>query len=98
MKSFIPPANVSIQAMKGIDYIRRGSKAGTRIGRVRARQLANRRPVSLDTIKRMYSFFKRHEKNKSFKGDPLKDRGYVSWLLWGGDDGFRWVKGILKKK
>jgi hypothetical protein len=43
-----------------------------------------------------------HEKNKSidkkYKGEPWKDKGYVSWLLWGGDSGRAWVSKILKKE
>lgn len=95
--SFIPPKEVSEEAKQGIKCLENGSKAGTRVGRYRATQLANRKPVSLNTIKRMYSFFKRHEKNKSYKGNPCNDRGYVAWKLWGGDSGFKWSKEILKK-
>lgn len=95
MTSFIPPSDVAQEAREGLECIKRGSKAGTRVGRVRARQLANRRPVSIKTIKRMNSFFARHEGNQRFIGDPCKDRGYVSWKLWGGDSGRRWAKQIL---
>lgn len=95
--SFIPPPEVRSEAREGLEYIRQGSKAGTRVGRYRANQLANGRPVSLDTIKRMYSFFKRHEKNKLYTGNPRDDRGFVAWKLWGGDSGKIWVESILNK-
>jgi hypothetical protein len=43
----------------------------------------------------------RHEKNKAvaleYKSEPWKDRGYVAWLLWGGDPGFKWVNKIIKQ-
>ena len=31
---------------------------------------------------------------KGSKSDKNKYRGAVSWLLWGGDEGFRWVSNI----
>jgi hypothetical protein len=66
----------------------------TRVGWTRANQLANREPISLETIKRMASFI-RHESNseiaKEYKGTPWKDAGYVAWLGWGGDEGIQWA-------
>lgn len=97
MNSKIPPISVQREAQEGKECLKKGSKAGTRVGRYRTTQLAKGKPVSMKTIKRMYSFFKRHEKNKSYSGNPCEDRGYVSWKLWGGDSGFRWVKDILSK-
>lgn len=97
MKSYTPPISVRQEAKEGKECLKKGSKAGTRVGRYRATQLANGNKVSLDTIKRMYSFFKRHEKNKSYYGKPCDDRGYVAWKLWGGDSGFEWSKEILNK-
>ena len=47
--------------------------------------------MSPSTVKRMKSFFDRHEKNSKidpeYKGEPWKDKGYVAWLFWGGDSG-----------
>jgi hypothetical protein len=98
MVSFTPPPEVRKQAKMGIKCLNKGSKAGTRVGRYRATQLSNGKPVSLNTIKRMYSFFKRHEGNQRYTGEPCNDRGYVSWLLWGGDAGYEWSESILKER
>ncbi len=64
----------------------------------RASDLKNRRPLSLDTIKRMHAFFSRHEKNKAVDPGktPEQDKGHQAWLLWGGDAGKAWVAKILK--
>lgn len=97
IKTYIPPLSVRMSARKARECLRKGSNAGTRVGKIRSWQLATGKPVSLNTIKRMYSFFSRHHKNKNFVGKPCKDRGYVAWNLWGGDAGFRWAKGILGK-
>ena len=49
----------------------------------------------------MVSFFARHEKNKSFdpkhRGTPWNDKGYVAWLLWGGDAGKSWANKISRQ-
>jgi HK97 family phage prohead protease len=61
---------------------------GTRVGWVRARQLANREAISLDTVKRMASF-NRHRQNS--EGDPKEDCGALMWLAWGGTAGIDWA-------
>jgi hypothetical protein len=75
-------------------------KGGTGVGWARAGQLANREPLSLKTLKRIKSFFDRHQKNKKVstehKGEPWKDNGAVAWALWGGDPMYTWVKRKLK--
>ena len=39
--------------------------------------------------------FNRHRKNSKiadeYKDTPWKDRGYVAWLIWGGDEGVDWA-------
>lgn len=74
--------------------------AGTRVGWKRANQLANKENLTIDTIKRMHSFFARHDGNQKisteYKDTPWKDNGYVSWLLWGGDAAYKWAKEKLK--
>ncbi len=101
MKTFKPPEEVAERARlarKWKDkYPGKVGDAGTRVGWYRSAQLADRKPVSMETIKRMYSFFKRHKKNKSYSGKPYSDAGKVMWEAWGGDAGFKWVKDILGK-
>lgn len=68
--------------------------AMTPVGWKRARQLANKENLSIETIKRMAAFI-RHQQNKEinpkFKETPWKDNGYVAWLGWGGDEGIEWA-------
>ena len=45
----------------------------------------------------MTQYFARHESDKRAKdfgnvSDP--SAGYVAWLLWGGDEGRDWAKGV----
>jgi hypothetical protein len=75
-------------------YGRDEVEAGTAVGWARAHQLAKGENISGDTVKRMASF-NRHRKNSTiapeFKETPWLDKGYVSWLIWGGDEGVDWA-------
>tara|TARA_R100000988_G_C3990326_1_gene162303 strand:- start:916 stop:1380 length:465 start_codon:yes stop_codon:yes gene_type:complete len=75
-------------------------KGMTRVGWVRANQLANKENISRETIARM-SAFQRHKKNAEvdakFKSTPWKDKGYVAWLGWGGTSGINWASKKLKQ-
>jgi len=110
--SFIPPISVAKEAEKGLKFrelaggkgglsVSQAKKEGIGSGVQRAVNLKNRDKLSPETIKRMKAFFNRHEKNKvidpKFKSTPWKDRGYVAWLLWGGDSGYAWSKKIIKQ-
>ena len=92
------PAAAKKNAQKAIDWKEEHGRdevdAGTPVGWARAHQLAKGENLSTDTVKRM-SAFNRHRKNSSIKPDlkatPWKDRGYVAWLIWGGDEGVDWA-------
>lgn len=71
-----------------------GSSCGTRVGWTRANQLANRKPISRDTIARMASF-KRHQQNKDV---PYSEGcGGLMWDAWGGSSGINWAISKLKE-
>jgi hypothetical protein len=76
--------------------------AGTAVGWTRARQLANGEALSLDTVKRMYSFFSRHEVDKKGKGfydgPEFPSNGRIMWDAWGGDAGFSWSRAIVNRE
>ncbi|MFW6226169.1 MAG: hypothetical protein ACOC3V_04370 [bacterium] len=77
------------------------SKQGIGSGVQRATNLKNRNNISPKVINQMVSFFARHEKNKKIedkhKNEPWNDKGYVSWLLWGGDPGKKWAEKIKRQ-
>lgn len=98
--SYVPPESVAKQAALGLELRRKFKRGGTEIGVARARDLSNRKGVSEQTIKRMSSYFSRHEVDKKGKnwGDKSNpSAGYIAWLLWGGDSGRRWVESVKKK-
>ena len=72
----------------------------TAVGVARARDLSNGKNISADTIKRMHSYFARHEvdkKGKDWANQSNPSAGYIAWLGWGGDAGRSWVNGIMRK-
>lgn len=99
-KTFIPPKNVALEAELGLELRRHFRRGGTAVGVARARDLKNRRPLSLRTLQRMVSYFARHEVDKQGKDFYNKDNpsaGRIAWLLWGGDAGQTWAKQQLHR-
>jgi len=98
--TFTPPADVAAAAKRGLELRAEqppSNRGGTAVGIARAKQLANRDPVSLSTIKRMVSFFARHEVDKKGEGWGKDSKGFQAWLLWGGDPGRRWAESIVRR-
>ena len=81
--------------------VQEAAKEGIGSGVQRASNLKNRSNASPKVIKQMVAFFSRHEKNKAIssenRGTPWKDKGYVAWLLWGGDPGKAWANKVLRQ-
>ena len=100
--SYTPPKAVRVAARRALDWISEG-KAGsgfTGVGRARAGQLASGESVSLATLKRMKSFFSRHEVDKEAVGFSQGEKGFpsagrVAWDAWGGDAGFTWAEAMV---
>ena len=78
---------------------KQAGKLGIGSGVARARDLIKGK-VSLETIRRMSSYFRRHRGNyKLDRGkEPEEDRGYVAGLLWGGEAGRKWAASVLKSQ
>lgn len=97
--SYKPTAGMKTAARRALDWKDEGRAGGTRIGLTRANQIANGDSLSADTVKRMYSFFSRHEVDKKAEGFSEGEEGYpspgrVAWDLWGGDAGYSWSRKI----
>lgn len=90
------PDAVRNNAQKGIELNKEvNNKCATDVGKIRAQQLAQGKPVSVETIKRMYSYLSRAEEYYD-EGDT-KACGTISYLLWGGLAGKRWAESKLKE-
>jgi HK97 family phage major capsid protein/HK97 family phage prohead protease len=91
-----PTEAMAEEAQRGLDWRAEFGRGGTEIGVARARDLANRRELSLDTVRRMASFFARHAVDKQAEGFSPGEEGYpsagrIAWALWGGDPGESWA-------
>ena len=100
---YSPPAGARSAARRAIKFKEDGKAtgAGTAVGWTRARQLANGETLSLSTVKRMYSYFSRHEvdkKGKDWGNNANPSKGYVMWLAWGGDAGYSWSRKIVQRE
>lgn len=98
-----PTSGMQSAARRAIKIKEQGKAkgAGTAVGWTRAGQLARGETLSLSTVKRMYSYFSRHEVDKQGKDwDNAENpsNGKIMWLAWGGDAGFSWSRKITQRE
>jgi len=90
------PKAVSNNAQRGVNLNEKvNNKCATQVGKVRAQQLAQGKPISVETIKRMYSYLSRAE--EYYNPSDKEACGTISFLLWGGLAAKRWSESKLKK-
>lgn len=102
-EGYKPTAGMKSAAKRAIKMKEQGKAkgAGTAVGWTRAGQLARGETLSLSTVKRMYSFFSRHEvdkKGKDWDNAENPSNGKIMWLAWGGDAGFSWSRKIVERE
>ena len=90
------PTAVKNNAKRGLELNEKvNNKCATQVGKVRAQQLAQGKPISVETIKRMYSYLSRAE--EYYDESDTTACGTISYLLWGGKAGLRWALSKLKE-
>jgi hypothetical protein len=87
---------MAAEAERGLEWRREYGRGGTEVGVARARDISNRATLSPDTVRRMKSYFARHEVDKQAEGfspgeDGYPSAGRIAWALWGGDPGQAWA-------
>lgn len=102
-EGYKPTSGMRSAARRAIKLKEQGKAngAGTAVGWTRAGQLARGEALSLSTVKRMYSFFSRHEvdkKGKDWDNAENPSNGKIMWLAWGGDAGFSWSRKIVERE
>lgn len=100
-EGFTPPQTVRNNAKRGLELRREFGRGGTEVGVARARDLSNGKSLPLETINRMVSYFARHEvdkKGENWGNASNPSRGYIAWLLWGGDAGKTWANSIAERE
>jgi len=101
-ETYSPTEGMKAAARRALKWKAEGKAtgAGTPVGWGRATDIVAGRPMSLSTVKRMYSFFSRHEvdkKGKDFYNTANPSNGRIMWDAWGGDAGFSWSRGIAER-
>ena len=90
------PDAVRNNAKRGIELNAKvNNKCATDVGKIRAQQLAQGKPISEQTIQRMYSYLSRAE--EYYNESDTKACGTISYLLWGGLAAKRWAESKLKE-
>ena len=102
-EGYKPTAGMQSAARRAIKLKEQGKAkgAGTIVGWTRAGQLSRGETLSLSTVKRMYSYFSRHEvdkKGKDWNNTENPSNGKIMWLAWGGDAGFSWSRKIVNRE
>lgn len=93
------PEGVKNAAKRAVAYAEKNGwgSCGTGVGKQRASQLSKGENISVDTLKRMYSYLSRH------KGDLVSSKSYedgcgkLMYDAWGGEEGLRWSERKLKQ-
>lgn len=99
-ESLTPTKAVADEAAKGLKLREKHGCGGTHVGLNRGKQLAERRELSPEIVKKMRAYFGRHNidklgKNFGDQGNP--SAGDIAWLLWGGDAGKAWSEKTMKR-
>ena len=90
------PKAASQNAQRGINLNEKlGNDCATLVGKNRARQLVGRENLSLETIKRTYSYLSRAK--EYYNPSDTEACGTISYLLWGGDEMLRYTERKLEE-
>lgn len=91
-----PTESMASNARRGLEWRREYGRGGTAVGVARARDISARKNLSPSTVRRMKSFFARHEVDKKAQGFRSGEEGFpsagrIAWELWGGESGKTWA-------
>jgi ATP-dependent Clp protease protease subunit len=95
------PDTAKNNARKALNHKKdNGSSCGTRVGWLRANQIANGEGLSVDTVQRTYSFLSRaetYDQGKYFDEDGNEICGSIMYDAWGGSAMRDWAEAKFKK-
>ena len=93
------PDSVRNNARRVLKYVDENGwgPCGTPVGKQRANQLANGEAVSVDTIKRMFSYLSRHEVDLESSSSYSDGCGLLMYDAWGGKAALVWSRNKLKE-
>jgi hypothetical protein len=97
---FTPPKGAQDAAKRALEVRKEkpeSQRGMTPTGIARARDLSNGKSLSPETVRRMKSFFERHEVDKKGASWGEHGRGWQAWMGWGGDAGFSWSQKVCNQ-
>jgi len=97
---FTPPKAAQRAGERALEV--RGEKPAsqrgmTPVGLARARDLANGKTLSPDTVRRMKAYFDRHAGDKKGSTWSEQGKGWQAWMGWGGDAGYAWARKVVRQ-
>jgi len=92
------PEGVKTAAAKAVAWADKNGwgSCGTAVGKTRASQLANGEPISIDTLKRMYSYLSRHKVDLQSSKSYDDGCGKLMYDSWGGEAALTYSERKLK--
>ncbi|MBB5234922.1 DNA-binding protein [Deinococcus budaensis] len=87
------PRAVQDNACEGLRLREEHGFGGTEVGEHMAEQLAAGGALSEEEVRHVAQYFPRHAHDnlgQTGEGGDKPSRGYIAWLLWGGDEGRAW--------
>jgi hypothetical protein len=93
------PESVKNAAKRAVEYADKNGwgSCGTDVGKQRASQLSKGENISVDTLKRMYSYLSRHKGDLDSSKSYEDGCGKLMYDSWGGEAGLDWSERKLKQ-
>ena len=94
------PELIRKNAQKVLDYIDKTGNPNncmTQVGKVRAQQLAQGKPISIETVKRMKAYISRHKKDLQVSKSYDDGCGLLAMDAWGGVEALPWVERTISQ-
>jgi hypothetical protein len=94
------PELIRKNAQSALDFIERTGNPNncmTQVGKVRAQQLAQGKPISIETVKRMKAYITRHQKDLQSSKSYDDGCGKLAMDAWGGVEALSWVESTINK-
>jgi capsid protein len=98
---YVPTTAMASNAERALEVRRnkpQSQRGMTAVGLARARDISNRRELSIETVKRMKAYFDRHEVDKEGSTWEEQGKGWQAWNGWGGDAGRTWAEKIVSRE
>jgi len=93
------PESVKNAAKRAVKYAEENGwgSCGTGVGKQRASQLSKGENISIDTVKRMYSYLSRHKSDLTSSKEYGDGCGKLMYDAWGGESALKWAESKLEQ-